>query len=182
RSAADQTTPASAPQKSSSPKPPAWSPHPSPCPDLPTAPSPRELLFHELATTLVERTECLLRGDRRADLVVIPGVLGLGRLLDLDEIRGMNLAPVRANGPLAEERIVGRHLLHLGDDLGAVVALERLDGFQVVQGPRVDARVDHRRMNLPVALGEALGEGTRLVVHVPVEGLGEGQPLGLLAP
>src|SRR5262244_2084353 len=153
----------------------AWSPHPSPCPDLPTAQSPRELLLHELAPTQVERAESLLRGDRRADLVVIPGILRLGRLLDLDEICGVDLATVDANSPLAEERIVGRHLLHLGDDLGAVVALERLDGLQVVQRPRVYARVDHRGMDLPVTLGEALGERARLVVHVPVKGLGEGQ-------
>src|SRR2546425_13246366 len=59
-------------------------------------------------------------------------------------------------------------------------ALERLDGLEVVERPRVDAGVDHRRMDLTVALGEALGERARLLVHVPVEGLGEGEALRLL--
>src|SRR5262249_38087931 len=142
--------------------------------------APARLFLNELASALIERPESLLRGDRCADLVVVPWVLRLRRLLDLNEIRGMDLAAVDANRPLAEERIVGRHLLHLGDDLGALVALERLHGLQVVQRPRVYARVDHRGMDLPVTLGEALGERARLVVHVPVKGLGEGQPLCLL--
>src|SRR4029453_3736246 len=138
------------------------------------------LLLDELASTLIKGAESLLSGDGRPDLVVVPWILRLRRLLDLDQIRRVNLAPVRANSSLAEERIVGRHLLHLGDDLGAVVALERLDGLQIVERPRVDAGVDHRRMDLPVALGEALREGARLVVQVPVERLGERQPLRLV--
>src|SRR5438034_9882766 len=135
----------------------AWSPHPSPTPDLPGCPV-ATLFLDELAPALIERPERLLGGNGRADFVVIPRVLGLGRLLDLDEICGMDLAAVDADRPLAEARIGGRRLLHLGDDLGAVVALERLDGLQVVQRSRVHARVDHRGMDLPIALGEALGE------------------------
>src|SRR2546425_11033055 len=100
----------------------------------------------------------------------------LGWLLHLDEVRRMDLAAVDADGPLAEERVVRRQLLHLGDDLGAFVALERLDGLQVVQRPRVNARVDHRRMDPPIALGEPLRERARFLVEIPVEGLGEGEP------
>src|SRR5882724_10466085 len=61
-----------------------------------------KLLFDELAATLIERTERLLGRDRRADLVVVPGILRLRRLLDLDEVRRVNLAAVDANRPLAE--------------------------------------------------------------------------------
>ena len=94
----------------------------------------------------------------------------------------MDLAAVHADRPLAEERIVGGRLLHLGDDLGPVVGLGRLHRLEVVQGGRVHAGVDHRGMDAAVALGEALGEGPGLVVGVPVEGLGEDQPLGLVEP
>src|SRR5262245_65988670 len=85
---------------------------------------PASLFLDELTSALIKRAERLIGGNSRADLVVIPRVLRLRRLLDLDEVRGMNLAPVDANRPLATEWIVGRHLLHLGDDLGAAVALE----------------------------------------------------------
>src|SRR5881296_2050790 len=96
----------------------------------PDAPHRSRSFLHQLAAALVERTEGLLGRDRRADLVVVPGVLRLRRLLDLNEVGRMDLPAVDANGPLAEERIVRGHLLHLGDDFGAVVALERFHGLQ----------------------------------------------------
>ena len=89
----------------------------------------------------------------------------------------MDLAAVDANRALAEQRIVGGRLLHFRDYFGAVIALERLDRFQVVDQRRVDAGVDHRRMDALVALGEALGKRSRLVVRVPVERVGDDQPL-----
>src|SRR5881628_2710700 len=49
------------------------------------APVAPRLFLDELATTLVEWPERLLDRDGRADLVVVPRVLRLGRLLDLDE-------------------------------------------------------------------------------------------------
>src|SRR5262245_14573603 len=52
------------------------------------------LLLHERAVTLVEGAEGLLGGDGRADLVVVPGVLGLRRLLDLDQVGRVDLAAV----------------------------------------------------------------------------------------
>src|SRR5207245_4059672 len=151
----------------------AWSPHPSPASAPPLAPAQRELLLDELAPTLVERTKRLLGGNGRADLVVVPRVLRLGRLLHLDQVRRMDLAAVDTNRPLAEERIVGRQLLHLRDDLRALVALQRLDGLQVVQYSGIDAGVDHRGMDLTIALREPLGERARFLVHVPVERLVE---------
>src|SRR6059036_2561741 len=126
----------------------------------PASAAPR-LFLDELAPSLVEWPERLLGRDGRLDLVVVPRVLRLGRLLHLDEVRRMDLAAVDADRPLAEERVVGRQLLHLG----ALVALERLDGLEVVERPRVDAGVDHRRMDLTIALGETLGERARLLVH-----------------
>ena len=94
----------------------------------------------------------------------------------------MNLPPIDADGALAEERVVGRDLLHLRDDLGAVVALERLHRLQVVRDTRIDAGVDHGRMDTAIALGEPLGEGARPIIQVPVERLGEDEPLRGLEP
>src|SRR5713101_9257013 len=144
------------------------------------APAAPRLFLDELAPSLVEWPERLLGRDGRLDLVVVPRVFRLGWLLHLDEVRRMDLAAVDADGPLAEERVVRRQLLHLGDDLGAFVALERLDSLQVVQRPRVNARVDHRRMDPPIALREPLRERARFLVEIPIEGLGEGEPLGFL--
>src|SRR5690242_6240206 len=84
-------------------------------------------LFHQRTFTLVQWPKSLIRGDGGAHLVIVPLALRHRRLLHLHPIRGMNLAPVRAYRPLAEQRIVGRHFLHLRDDLGTVVALQRLD-------------------------------------------------------
>src|SRR2546422_9198679 len=90
------------------------------------APGPPRLLLHERAVALVHRPERLLGRNRGAHLVVVPRALGLRRLLHLEQVDRMDLAAVGAHHTLAEDRIVGRQLLHLGDDLGAVVALERL--------------------------------------------------------
>ena len=65
----------------------------------------------------------LIGGNGGANLVIVPLALRLRRLLDLHQIRRMNLAPVRANRALAEQRILSRRFLHLRGDLGAVVAL-----------------------------------------------------------
>src|SRR5688500_6067304 len=83
--------------------------------------------LHQRTIALLQRPERLLGRNGRADLVQIPRSLRLCWLLHLDQVRGMDLAAVRANRALAEERVVGRHLLHLLDDLGAVVALDRFD-------------------------------------------------------
>src|SRR4029453_10450977 len=87
--------------------------------------------FHQRALSILQRPERLIRRDRRAHLVVVPWTLGFGWLLHLDEVRRVDLAAVDADRPLAEQRIVGGHFLHLGDDFRAVVALQRLDRLQV---------------------------------------------------
>src|SRR5262249_60596224 len=83
----------------------------------------RPFLLHERTVALVQRPEGLLRRNGRAQLVVVPRALGLCGLLDLEEIGGMDLAAVGPDGPLAEQRVVGRGRLHLLDDLGPVVRL-----------------------------------------------------------
>src|SRR5664279_3331523 len=90
-------------------------------------------LFHQRAVAILQRPERLVGRDRRADLVVVPRALRFRRLLDFDQVRRMDLAAVDADRALAEQRIVGRHFLHLGHDLGAVVALQRLDRLEVMQ-------------------------------------------------
>src|SRR4029453_6249301 len=112
------------------------------------SPGPRRpLLLHEGAVALVQRPERLLGGDGRAQLVVVPRALGLRRLLDLEEIGGVDLSPGYPDVAFAEERVVGRQLLHLGDNLGPVVHLERLHRLEVVGDARIDSRVDHAGAN-----------------------------------
>src|SRR6266545_8283547 len=83
-------------------------------------------LLNEGAVALVQGTEGLVGGRGRADLVVVPGAFGLRRLLDLEEVHGVDLAAVGPDAALAEHGIVGGQLLHLRDDLGAVVVLQCL--------------------------------------------------------
>ena len=92
----------------------------------------------------------------------------------------MQLAAVGTDRALAEQRVIGRQLLHLGNDLGAVVGLRRLDRLQVMQHRRVHARLHHARIPAAVGRREALAPGARRIVLVPVEGLGEDQALRLL--
>src|SRR5687768_1985279 len=88
-------------------------------------------LLYEGATAVFFRPKGLVGRDGGADLVVVPRVLGLGRLLHLDEVRVVQLASVGADAPLAEERVVGRRVFHLGDHLGAVVALQGLHRLEI---------------------------------------------------
>src|SRR4029453_13860564 len=60
------------------------------------------LLLHQGAIPLVDRPERLGGGDRGAQLVVVPRRLGLRRLLHLEEVHVVDLAPVRPDRPLAE--------------------------------------------------------------------------------
>src|SRR5688572_21792811 len=91
-------------------------------PNMPgPGPAAGALLLHERAVALVHRPERLLGGNDGALLVVVPRALRLRRLLHLEQVRGMHLSPVGANGALAEERIVRGRLLHLRDHLRAVV-------------------------------------------------------------
>src|SRR5437660_6923081 len=83
--------------------------------------------LHQRALAILQRAERLIGRDRRAHLVIVPGSLRLRRLFHLDQVRRMDLAAVGADAAFAEQRIIGGHLLHLGDDLGSIVALQRLD-------------------------------------------------------
>src|ERR1700704_5877173 len=93
------------------------------------------LLLHQRALAFAERPCSLLRRDRRDQLVVIPGILRFFGLLDLEQIGRKHLATVGANGALAEQDVVGRQLLHLGDDLGAVMRItsHRLQRLEIMQ-------------------------------------------------
>src|SRR5580765_1688361 len=71
------------------------------------------LLLHQGAIPLIDRPERLGGGNGRAQLVVVPRRLGLRRLLHLEEVHVVDLAPVRPDRPLPEQRVVGRRLLHL---------------------------------------------------------------------
>src|SRR5262249_5194768 len=98
-------------------------------------PRPRRIgvsAFHQRAAAFSQGAKSLVRRDRGAQFVIIPGSLRLRRFLDLEEIHRMDFSPVGSHDALAEELIVGRHLLHFRDDRLAVgIALERFNCFEI---------------------------------------------------
>src|SRR5919109_4559875 len=101
-------------------------------------PGPSDSFLHERAIALVDRAEGFRGWDRGAQLVVVPRPSTLLRLLDLEEIHVVELAPVGADGALAEQLVVRGHHLHLLDDLGAIrIAFQLVHGLEVVQHRRV---------------------------------------------
>ena len=100
------------------------------------------LLLHQRALAGLERLGGIFRRDRGDQLVVVPRSLRLFRLLHLEQIGRDDAAAVGAQRALAEQRIVGRHFLHLGDDLGAVmrIAAERFHRLQIMQHHRRSCR------------------------------------------
>ena len=91
----------------------------------------------------------------------------------------MELAPVDADHSLAEQRIVGRDRLHGVDELDAVVgALGHSHRFHEMFGSRVHARmhvVGHHFLGMNRL--EALGEGARSLVRVPIEAGADRRPV-----
>src|SRR5262245_58506230 len=108
-----------------------------------TKPFPRlalESALDQRATAFGQRAEGFVRWNGGAELVVVPRSLRLRRLLDLEQIHRMDLAPVGAHRALAEQLVVGRHLFHLGHDRLAVgIALELLDLLEIVRYSRAHA-------------------------------------------
>src|SRR6185503_9115380 len=74
------------------------------------------------ALAVLERTERLGCRDGGAQMIEVARILRLRRLLHLEQIRVVDLAAIGADGALAEQRVIGRHRLHLGDDRLAVRA------------------------------------------------------------
>src|SRR5262249_35284835 len=86
------------------------------------------------AVAVLERTEGFVRRNRSAQLVEVAGIFRLTGLLHLEQIGRVQLAAVGADRALAEQRIVGWQLLHLGDHGGSICrALERRDRLEIVQ-------------------------------------------------
>ena len=90
----------------------------------------------------------------------------------------MDIAAVGADRALAEQRIVGRHFLHLGDHgLAVGSAFQRRDRLQIMHDRRIDAGLHHgREFARPLGL-PALGPGAVGVVHVPIPCFGQNQTL-----
>src|SRR5262249_8663774 len=81
---------------------------------------PPALFLPQWTFALVERPPRLLRRNGRELLVVVPGCLALLRLLHLEQVHRVDLAPVDAHVALAHEPVLGRQLLHLRDHRLAV--------------------------------------------------------------
>src|ERR1700722_2367516 len=100
-----------------------------------TAEPSKGLLLQQCTGALVERRKGLVARNRADQLVEIPGTLGFRGLLDLEQVGRMDAAAVGFDRTLAEQRIVGRHRLHLVDDLDAVmrIAAERFQRLEIMQ-------------------------------------------------
>src|SRR3977135_3629067 len=105
-------------------------------------------------------------------------MLRLRGLLDFEQIGVVDLAAVGPDGALAEQWIVSRHLLHLGDHRLAVLrAFECRDRLEVMRDARIDAGLHHGwELTRPLPM-PALGPGAVGIVHVPIPGLRQGEAL-----
>src|SRR6516225_354742 len=74
------------------------------------------------AATFLERAEGFRGRDGGARLVEVAAVPRRGGLLHLEQIGVLNLTSVGAHHTLAEQAVVGRQLLHRGDN-GLAVAV-----------------------------------------------------------
>src|SRR5271154_6924210 len=74
----------------------------------------------EGTAALVERPERVFGLDRGDELEIVPIVFRFVRGLGSVEIHRVELAPVDADRPLAEQRVVGRERFHLVDELDAI--------------------------------------------------------------
>src|SRR5262245_9218588 len=127
---------------------------------------------------LSEGPERLRGRDRRAQLVVVPGMLRLVGPLHLEQIHVVNFAAVGTNAALTEQRVVRRHVLHLRNYRLAVAGTaDRDDRLEVVRHRGVDAGMDHGRVAAAMGGGEGLRECTVGLARVPIPGLGEHQSL-----
>src|SRR3569832_1832881 len=109
--------------------------------------SPSPLLLHQRTLALRKRLGGIVRRNRGDQIVIVPRILRLFRLLHLEQIGRNETAAVGAKRPLAEQGIVGFDFLHLGDDLGAVVriAAERFRRRRGGRGGRGGAGRRRRR-------------------------------------
>ncbi|MCY1531294.1 hypothetical protein D9M68_665150 [compost metagenome] len=89
----------------------------------------------------------------------------------------MHHAAVLADAAVGGEEVVDRPGLHLLHHGGGFVRARGLYGFQVVHHRRIGARLAHVGHFLELVV-IALRPGAGLVVHVPVERLGQGQAGG----
>src|ERR1700733_6567549 len=133
-------------------------------------------LFYQWTFAFSDRTEGLIAGDRRKYLVVVPGIFGFGRRLDLNQKHVVNHAPILANDPSPREEIVDRHFTHLGEHRLAVGSSHGLDGFQVMRHGRVNSCMSHGWHRF-APLEEPLRPRPRIVIEVPIEPLDESQAL-----
>ena len=137
------------------------------------------LRLGEGALPLVEGTKCCCRRNRVNELVVVPGTLRVSRRLDLKEVHRVDLTPVGADRALAKEYIIGWQRLHFGDERFAIaIAVDLGQGLEIVQHGAIDPGVDHGGHFATVFLGKAPGPGACLIIEIPIESLGQLQPLG----
>src|ERR1700723_2039188 len=137
------------------------------------------LRSYKVASAFVERPPRLLRRNSLDHGVIVPGIFGFLRFLDLEQIHVVKLPAVGTDRPFAKKRIIRRQLLHLVDDGFAVgrSAVQRIDRSQIMQGRAINAGLQSGRIAVVAARNEALAPCARLVIEVPIKRLGELQAL-----
>src|SRR6516164_1055426 len=70
--------------------------------------------LHQRAAALGQGAESFVGRDGGAEFIIIPGALRFRGFFDFEQVHRVDLAAVGAHRALAEEFVVGRHLLHLG--------------------------------------------------------------------
>src|SRR5580704_13713834 len=126
------------------------------------------LLAHQRTPAFVERPESLLARHRGDDLRQIPFAFRLLGRLDLHQVHVADDAPVLAYAAVLGHEVVDRQLPHLGQHGLGLVGAGGLHGPEVMQHGAVGAGLDEAGRPADL-LGEAVGEGARLGIHVVVE-------------
>src|SRR6476469_5276643 len=87
----------------------------------------------ERAATLAHWPERLLARNGLEDLVVVPGIVRLLGLLNLDQVHVMHHPTIGTEEAAIGEEIMDGHVAHPGDDGLGLVAAERVDSFKIMR-------------------------------------------------
>ena len=92
----------------------------------------------------------------------------------------MDFAAIGSDRAFSEQWIIRWHFFHFGDHFFAVGHVtERIGCFEIMQRSGIDARLNHGWLcPVLVSFGEAVGEGTSFIVHIPIKGFRQKYVLG----
>src|SRR5690606_26029414 len=130
------------------------------------------------AGAVFKRRECLVARNGSENLVEVAFGRRLRRLLHAYEEHVVDDATVFTQVGVAVEEVVDVDAAHGFHDLRAALDLPgRFSGLQVVHDGRVDTGMNHGRLLAFHTLAIACRPFTGLVIHVPIEGIGQREVL-----